>query len=371
MSPYRILFVIPSLGRRGTERQLVELLKGLDDQFAIAHVVTLVDSVPNYIADVEALGIRVTRLKCQGQTDYLRSVWTIRRLINAEKIDIVHGFLNLGSFVGTLAGRLAGVKVVAASIRDARDTQRSLRVYRAITSRLAHVFTSNSKAGFNNRYRTLPAHFRVIYNGINLERFTDLGGHADTLRASLSITSSQRCVAMVAALSEHKDYATFIEAAKLVTTARSDVVFLSIGDGPMRDDIHRINSAHGEPVRFLGQRNDVDQLWSVVDIAVMLTNNQLIEEGLPNSVMESLACGVPTIANNSGGTVEVIDHQVNGLLLDEPNAKELADVIQLWLDDTELYARLSAAAREKIVTTFSYDHYLATHRQLYADLMAT
>jgi len=366
--PVNILFVIPSLGRRGTERQLVELLRGLVNDSYRLHVVTLVDIAPSYTKEVEALGVTVTCLNCQGRLDYLKSVFPVRKLIKTLNIDIVHGFLNLGSWVGAIAGRSCGVRVIAASIRDARDSNGSLKFYRALTVRLADVYTSNSKAGFDNRYSQWGKHFQVIYNGIDTARFANRHLKEQSYRDEFAIQPEQRCVAMVAALSEHKDYQTYINAAAIILGKRSDVVFLGVGDGPDKEKIFAYAEQHGSPVKFLGSRNDVDNLWSVADISVMLTNTALIEEGLPNSVMESLACGVPTIANNAGGTVEVIDHELNGYLLDSADPELVAKIIERWLDDPDLYASLSKAAEEKVQRCFSYEHYLETHRELYRKL---
>ena len=139
-------------------------------------------------------------------------------------------------------------------------------------------------------------------------------------------------------------------------------------DGPKQEEIESYARVKGSPVKFLGARNDVDTLWSVIDISVMLTNVALIEEGLPNAVLESLACGIPAIANNAGGTVEVIDHEQNGLLLDEADPQLVASTIAKWLDDDELYASLSESAVQKIANSFSYERYLDIHRELYQEL---
>lgn len=363
-----ILFVIPSLGTRGTERQLFELLKGLNDPDYQLHVVTLVDTTPCYTDQVKAMGIPVTALQCTGRLGYLGAIGQVKKLIRAHDIHIVHGFLNLGSWVGAIAGRWCGVKVIAATLRDALDQQQSLKYYRAITTRLAHVFTSNSRAGFNNRYSHWKKNFRVIYNGIDTSRFAARHSMTDTYRDELGLKPGQRCVAMVAALSDHKDYKTYIDTAAVLGRQRDDIAFISVGAGPKQDELHAYNDQMGNPVQFLGSRTDVDTLWSVIDISIMLSNINLHEEGLPNSVLESLACGVPAIANNAGGTVEVIDHEQNGYLLDSADPQLIADLVTRWLNDPELYASLSKSAVQKIESAFSYEHYMHTHRLLYREL---
>ncbi len=363
-----ILFVIPSLGTRGTERQLFELLRGLNEPDYQLHVVTLVDTSPCYTDQVRALGIPVTALQCTGRLGYLGAIGRVKKLIKAHDIHIVHGFLNLGSWVGAIAGRWCGVKVIAATLRDSLDQKQSLKYYRAMTTRLAHVFTSNSRAGFNNRYSKWKKNFRVIYNGVDTSRFAARHTLTDTYRNELGLKPGQRCVAMVAALSDHKDYRTYIDAAALLVQRRDDILFISVGAGPKQDDFHTYNAHMGNPVRFLGSRNDVDTLWSVIDISIMLSNISLHEEGLPNSVLESLACGVPAIANNAGGTVEVIDHEQNGYLLDSADPQLIADLVVRWLDDADLYASLSKSAVDKIESTFSYEHYMRIHRALYQEL---
>ena len=79
-----------------------------------------------------------------------------------------------------------------------------------------------------------------------------------------------------------------------------------------------------------------------------------LEENLPNTIMEAMACGTPSVAFNVGGIPDLIDHQQNGYLADYCNVEDFANGIKWVLEDQDRYQSLSKRAREKTVALYSY-----------------
>jgi len=107
----------------------------------------------------------------------------------------------------------------------------------------------------------------------------------------------------------------------------------------------------GVPIRFLGVLNEehaMRQVYSAADVTVLSS----IQENLPNSIMESMACGTPVVAFNIGGIPQLINHNINGYLATPFEANDFAEGIRVILSDDTNHARLSTLARKKIETIF-------------------
>lgn len=123
------------------------------------------------------------------------------------------------------------------------------------------------------------------------------------------------------------------------------------------------------PIRFLGVLKDeqsMRQVYSAADVTVLSS----IQENLPNSIMESMACGTPVVAFNIGGIPELVDHHVSGYLATPFDAVDLAKGIQMVLLDDNNRTRLSAMARQKVESTFDSSRITRQYQSLYEEVLA-
>lgn len=371
--PVRLLFITPSLRGGGSERQLVELVKRLDPA---RHAITIATMTPRsdaahtgYYADVEALAhVRLVELPRSGELDIVGPVLALVRLIRRERIEVIHSFLNLASTFGMVAARLTGVPIVASAIRDSRDPGLIYRLCRVAQSRGTDYLVSNSEAGFDNRFSRRRPNFRVIGNGLDMTRFTSRPEVQARLREQLGLARFRHLVGMVASLTEFKDHEAFIELAARVVAQRQDTGFLVIGDGPRRAVVEALSEklGLGRHVVFTGFLKEVDALTGMLDVACLFTNYRVISEGLPNSVMEAMACGVPVIATAGGGTPELLSHGVEGFLVDDNDLQKASLYLRRLLDDAELRRAMGERGRQVMSARFSLDACMAAYEQLYA-----
>jgi glycosyltransferase involved in cell wall biosynthesis len=117
-------------------------------------------------------------------------------------------------------------------------------------------------------------------------------------------------------------------------------------------------------VRFLGQRDDVPQLLSAMDILVQPSQF----EGMPNSVMEAMNVGLPVVASDIPGTNELVVDGETGLLYPTGDTKALAIRLNRLLDDSVLRARLGQAGQCRVREEFSVDKMVDAHLRLYRRL---
>ena len=93
-------------------------------------------------------------------------------------------------------------------------------------------------------------------------------------------------------------------------------------------------------------------------------------EGLPNVLLEAMSCGLPVIASNVGGNLDLIQSGKNGILFEEGNYKQLISAIETILDDKQLREKLGKNARQTIVSNYAMEQVCSTYIDLYYKLLA-
>jgi glycosyltransferase involved in cell wall biosynthesis len=182
----------------------------------------------------------------------------------------------------------------------------------------------------------------VLIHGVDLQSLEELREGRGELRQHLGIEDTTRIVVSVANLHALKDHETLLHAARTVITQLPDVIFWLVGDGPRKPQLELLSAelGLGERVRFLGMREDAVSLVAAADLFVLSS----FSEGLPISVVESIALGVPVVATDVGGVREAFTDGVEGLLVPVRSPDRLAQALINVLNDSSLSAKLSAAA---------------------------
>lgn len=117
------------------------------------------------------------------------------------------------------------------------------------------------------------------------------------------------------------------------------------------------------PLNYLSRTEDIVNLYNAVDIFVTPS----LDENLPNTIMEAMACGTPCVGFNTGGIPEMIDHKVNGYVACYKDAEDLANGIHWVLEESD-YLQLSQNARKKVEECYSEDVVVKQYKELYQKL---
>ncbi len=374
--PVRILFLTPSLQSGGAERQLVQLLQQLDPQRYRMTLATIdmpgQDDGRGYRADVRALAhLRLVDLGRQGRFDVIGPLLRLRRLLREERIEILHPFLNLATMFALTGSWRSGIPVVASAIRSSRDPNLLYRLCVLAQAVGCDYLVSNSEAGFDNRFRRRRANFRVIGNGLDLARFTPRPEAAARLREQFGLGRFRRLVGMVATLSAFKDHEAFLDVAARVAENHPDTGFLVVGDGPRRAVVEAYAARPGlaENVVFTGHCRDVDVLTGMLDVACLFTNYRIVDEGLPNAVMEAMACGVPVVATRGGGTPELMTDGVEGYMVADNDVAASSARVMALLEDEQLRRTMGNRGRARAERQFSLAACVGAYEALYESLL--
>lgn len=185
----------------------------------------------------------------------------------------------------------------------------------------------------------------TVHSGVDFSRFKN-STRTNALLTLLKLPKQTTLVGNVAALAPHKDYHTWLLAAKEILRLQPDIHFVSFGDGPLKDVIHNYSRELGieKSVTFLGFRDDIPTLLPCLDVFMFSSET----EGLGTSIIDTMACRVPVAATRAGGIPELVIHEKTGLLCDPKEALSLAKNVLTILESPSLKETLIQSAFEHI-----------------------
>jgi glycosyltransferase involved in cell wall biosynthesis len=159
----------------------------------------------------------------------------------------------------------------------------------------------------------------------------------------------------------------FLAAAALVSQRFPDVRFVIAGDGNNRRELEEYAATLGlaSKALFTGFRTDLAKILPEAAVSVLPS----LSEGLSNSLLESMAAGVPVVATNVGGNPEIVEDGISGLLVPPRDSEALATAMIRVLTDTGLAARFGLAGRNRVREMFSMQRSVDSVERLYNTLV--
>jgi glycosyltransferase involved in cell wall biosynthesis len=222
------------------------------------------------------------------------------------------------------------------------------RVANAATYLLDDAHLAVSIASAQSVFGPLRRGVEVLIHGIDIDAVAARRLQREAKRAQLAIPPDGILVITVANLRHEKGYDVLLDAAAEATAKRSDLMFLSIGQGPLAPEMEerRNRLGLGDRFRFLGFREDVHDLLAAADVFCLASRN----EGLPVALMEAYALAVPVVVTSVGGLAEVVEDGSSGVLVSPEDPGALANAILAVASDeawrTNLGVRASQLARQ-------------------------
>lgn len=367
MKKTRVLMMIGTLDVGGTEMMVKSLATGLDRRRFYVTVMCLARG--GRVAEMlKRDGIRVDVLGISSKMD-VTSVYRLTRFLKQRRFDIVHSFLFYSNVLARISGRLANTPAIVSGERSTSEWKSPLyRLIDRLTSVYSTVIVANSNAvrdSLVEDVRIKPDKIRVVYNGIDLRRFDDTADD-QKVREQLSLSEEKVTVVTVTRLHPEKNPSDFIRAASIVKRKHGNVQFLVVGDGRLMGELKSMSSELGisDDVIFAGEREDVPGLLKASDIFVLTS----LWEGLPVSVLEAMASSLPVVATDVGGTREVIDNGVTGILVPRENPEELAAAIGTLIENPERRKQMGFRGRERVEEYFTLKGMIENIEGLYEHL---
>lgn len=328
----KILYFIESLRCGGKEKLMTELINGLSVNADFScKVVILINSL--HYADQLPSNTELLLLERKGSKKDPTLFLKFKKICSDFKPDIIHVWGNMPAFYAIPASKFLRIPVINSQIADifGISIRRPFEYFsHKLNFLFASVITSNSKAGLIS-YGVRNSKSKVIYNGLPLEKYI-FSASPQSIKQKYNITTALSVV-MVGSFSKYKDFNLFIDTAKYFQGIRPDISFIAVGEGENFEPISRrlINEKISNVI-LTGRIRRVEELVSVCDIGILLSPKG---EGVSNAIVEYMAMGKPVIASNKGGTPEIIENGINGILLEEDNVVNLSRAIETLIDDPE------------------------------------
>jgi len=210
-----------------------------------------------------------------------------------------------------------------------------------------------------------PEKIRVIYNGINADRFDPDRINPVPIRNSLCIPRDAKVVTTVASLVEGKGHKYLFKAAVEILKKIPNTIFLLVGDGYYKERLKKIIKEYklNRSVIFAGFRRDVESILKISDMLVLPS----LSEGFPIVILEAMAMRNPVVATNISGIPEMVDEGKDGFLVSPRDSVELASRICEILKDKNLSDLMGKNGRMKILEKFTGKRMSENYEVLYSE----
>jgi glycosyltransferase involved in cell wall biosynthesis len=325
-------------------------------------------------------GVHVTRFGAHKRVDDTLVDWfeLIVEEHEREPFDLIHAyFLPMAGFVGTYAGKYLGIPSVV-SIRG-NDIERaafdpSKFSHVMYTLQNANAVTTNASILAKKAKAFVDRAIHVIPNGIDTERFKPLEKN-EVLGETLGLVNEKKkeernfVVGFVGELREKKGIATLLSGyAQLIKTVPASLLIVGeVREGEDKKTFEEFQIANPHlPITVTGHvaHKDLPAYYSLMDVFV----HPSLRDGMPNAVLEAMACGVPVIATPVGGVLDVIEDGLNGLFVNVNDVQGLADKMAETLNKPDKRKSIGRSARETVLGQYTLEKELQANLQIYASL---
>ncbi len=330
----RVLEVIASSGGGGAEH-LFWLIKRADKSRFNFTVLMSEDAENVKALDLRALGVEVA-LSDVFNTFSLREFFKLRDFMEKGNFDIIH-------FHGTRAAMLG--RMAVALVRHRPKIIYTIhgfhlihyhspfkRIFLLLVEKFLNFLTDaiicvsySDKESITGLRLANDGKIRVIWNGVDIERFQKAKVDRDAKKKELNLPSDAIVLTMIGRLHPPKDHRTLLTAFQKAISKFQNAYLLIIGEGPLRAKIERYAQSLGlgEKVKFTGFRRDISEIMAMTDIFILST----LWEGLPFVLLEAMASSKPVIATDVNGNREIIVNEDTGLLVPPKDPEALAQAI--------------------------------------------
>lgn len=365
----RLLLVVHSLTLEGAQRVVFQMACDLSAEFRVG--ICCLDSRGPLWDECASNGIECFCVEREPGWR-LRNFLKISAIIRSFKPEIVHAHQYTPLFYSVVAKILSISKAKILFTEHGRHFPDIVRLRRKLANQLLRRLTAKSTAVS----KATGASFRrnewwsdaveVIYNGI-ASRDHPPKRSDKSLLAELPIKASDKVVGFIGTLRAVKNPDFLLRVFDRITDTFPETHLVFIGDGPLRKELEQTAGAgvgKGR-VHFLGYRNPIEPYYAAIDLLVVPS----FSEGASLAILEAMDNGVPLVVTDRGGSPELVEHQVSGIVVPVNDDSALESAISGILNDPWLAERLSSSARQRVRERFSFEQMIDGYRRIYRQML--
>ena len=366
----RVLHVVSYMGRGGAEMGILKLVAGLGDAQFDQRICT----TRGFDAEFVRSRLPEEMLYSAGSAELRLQfpLFRLARIMREFRPHIVHS-RNWGALEAVVAARLAGVPVIIHSEHGYEvDMFAGLPLRRRLFRHAAYAITDGIFAltrelrAFHTAQAWIPPQrMGVIYNGVDIAHFAPCTASRVAMRRELDLPQDSFVLGSVGRLVPIKDQQTLLRAGAALAEGGFDVRVLLVGSGPERKNLERfVTGSLSGRVCFAGDSDRIPEMLNAMDAFVLPS----LGEGMSNTLLEAMACGLPVLATGVGGNPEIIEDDQQGWLFTPGDVASLTEKLKHLASNPALIHQLGTAARRRATEFFSLDRMLENYRSFYLNL---
>jgi glycosyltransferase involved in cell wall biosynthesis len=316
-----------------------------------------------------ALDVEYVELRESHSLD-ARIYLTLRRLVRAREIDIIHAHDYKTNLLAWLVARTEKVLTLSTAHGWTGHSRRE-QVYYYFDKRLLARFDqviAVSREIQTELIRTGVSLGRlaVVLNGIDARLFRRCRSEESRRRSALGLSADQVVIGAVGRLEPQKRFDILIDVFAELRGQNPNLRLVIAGDGSLRSSLQRqVDRLQLQSVcQLIGHTRDVAGIHHAFDLFVQSSDY----EGTPNAVLEAMALETPLVATDVGGTADLVRHGIDGLVVSPGNDGGLRDAIAAILANPTAAAMRAAAARRRVETELSFETRMAAVESIYDSL---
>lgn len=328
----RILHLSSEKTWRGGEQQIAYLIEELRLQNIESVVVVRAGSA--FEEHCRKHGLDYVQANYRNEFD-IGTALLIKRTARLKGVDLVHIHTGKSHGLAVLAAKL-GMKtpMILSKRTDHPIKPNWFSRYKFNFEQIKNILcVSNKIKEIIDRDLKDKSRSIAVHSGIDLAKFKF--EKKNYFHEFFHLDRNIRFVGNTSAISEHKDYFTFVDTAEKVCEKNQNVRFLIIGNGPLESEIRSyISSKKLEgKVLLTGFLENLNEVLFNLDVFLMTSK----EEGLGTSILDAHACGVPVVATRAGGIPEIVIDGQTGTLCEIGDADALAKAVEDRLKDRNTF----------------------------------
>ncbi len=373
-SIFTIRYFYPFIG--GTEKQALAVASQLVKKEVNVKIVTSRFEMkwPKYerIDNVEVIRLFSPRVKCLGALIFLFCLAGYL-MKNRRHFSIIHtfqiGYTSSMSILLSIFLKKPSILKLASSgwggdVQRAKKTPLG-KIFLFMAKRASRIIALSTTAKQELlKEKVNLSRISYIKNGVDLMKYDEIEGKTK-LRNKLGIPD-KKTIIYTGRLSSEKGVDFLIRGfSKLVKT--TDCQLIIIADGPEKETIIQLldQSKLSKSVMLIPVVDEIASYLSAADLFVLPSRF----EGLSNSLLEAMACGLPVISTGVGGSMDIIEDGINGLLIEVDNDEQLMQAIVKIFTDSLLAANLGKNARQTVVEQYNLSEIAGKYVELYRELV--
>jgi len=357
-----VVHIVWSFGIGGTENGIVNLINHSSDR--IQHSVIALTELGASTLRIHAPDVYTAALSKVVGHD-IGAIFRLAKRLKSLRPDIVHCRGWATYFESAIAAKMAGVPTLIHGEQGTTyfDKQRRVIAYRLLKHITSHYITVAEYLEKALYEIVLLKKSQVSYipNGVDNQKFKPDDKVRLKVREELGLKPTDFVVGSVGRLAPVKGYDILVRAIAELQKKNSAIKAILVGDGPLMNDLSSLAADAAAQIHFMGNSDRVHELYQALDLYVCSSHS----EGMSNTILEALACGLPVAATAVGGNIELVRKNENGVLFPANDLTALVEVILRLEKNRALCLDMGKRACQIVQKEFSQQAMIDKYVNLY------